>query len=199
MDFWDKTAGVYDIAELMNGKVWREMTELTERLVPKGARVLDCAAGTGNLSLAAAKKAESVLCTDLSRNMQRTAKGKVKAMGIKNISFDRRNIFHLDEEDESYDAVIAGNVLHLLSNPGRAVEELWRVTKKGGRILLPTFCTKGMGSVLLKAYKLAGFKPEKEYTPDELIKTLKGCGLGRVKARIIDGWVPCCYAVIYKD
>ncbi len=198
MDFWDKTAGVYDIAELMNRKVWCKMEELTERLIQKEAKVLDCAAGTGNLTFAAAKKAESVLCTDLSQNMQRTAKAKAKAMGITNVSFGRKNIFHLEEEDESYDAVIAGNVLHLLTNPQRAVEELWRVTKKGGIILLPTFATKGKGSILLKAYKLAGFKPEREYTPKELAETLKGYGLGTVKARVIDGWVPCCYAVIYK-
>ncbi len=199
MDFWDKTAGVYDLAEMMNGRVWREMTELTERLIPRGSRVLDCAAGTGNLSLAAAKKAESVLCTDLSHSMLRTAKAKAKAMGITNISFERKNIFHLEENDESYDAVIAGNVLHLLTDPKRAVEELWRVTKKGGRILLPTFCTKDMGSVLLKVCKLAGFRPEKEYTPRELLQALKGCVPGRLKARVIDGLVPCCYAVIYKD
>ncbi len=56
MDFWDKTAGIYDIAQIMNGKVWREMTDLTERLVPKRARVLDCAAGTGIFPLPPRKK-----------------------------------------------------------------------------------------------------------------------------------------------
>lgn len=65
-DFWDKIAGVYDLAESINGDVYHEMCAQTERLVPAGAKVLDCAAGTGELSLAAAKNAESVVCTDLS-------------------------------------------------------------------------------------------------------------------------------------
>lgn len=55
-DFWDKIAGVYDLAESINGDVYHEMCAQTERLVPAGAKVLDCAAGTGELSLAAREK-----------------------------------------------------------------------------------------------------------------------------------------------
>ena len=58
-NFWDKIAGVYDLAESINGDVYHEMCAQTERLVPAGAKVLDCAAGTGELSLAAAKNAAS--------------------------------------------------------------------------------------------------------------------------------------------
>ena len=50
-DFWDKIAGVYDLAESINGDVYHEMCAQTERLVPAGAKVLDCAAGTGICSL----------------------------------------------------------------------------------------------------------------------------------------------------
>ena len=64
MTFWDKVAGVYDIAESLNGKVYTEMCDITKQLIPEGAKVLDCAAGTGELTFAAAEKASSVLCTD---------------------------------------------------------------------------------------------------------------------------------------
>ena len=50
MDFWSTFARFYDVAEALNGSVYREMTEATARLVPHGAAVLDCAAGTGELS-----------------------------------------------------------------------------------------------------------------------------------------------------
>ena len=33
-DFWDKIAGVYDLAESINGDVYHEMCAQTERLVP---------------------------------------------------------------------------------------------------------------------------------------------------------------------
>ncbi len=203
MDFWDRTARLYDIFEsLLNGKVYREMVSITKNLVPRGAKVLECAGGTGELSLAAAEKADSVFCTDNSEKMLRVAEEKAKKRGIANIRFGRRNIFKLDADDDTYDIIIAGNVLHLLDDPESAVRELYRVTKHGGRILLPTFVTRacsGITSAMLDAYKLLGFNPSTEYTPRSYVFMLKGCNLGDVKAKVIKGTVPCCYAVITKN
>lgn len=198
MNFWDKIANVYDIAEAFNGKVYGKMTRLAAKLTPEGASVLDCAAGTGELSFAAAKKAKSVICTDYSRKMLDRAEKKTAAKGIKNITFEERDIFSLRDKDESFDTVIAGNVLHLLPNPEKAVKELYRVTKKGGRLLLPTFVTGEKRLLSIKLYRLIGFKPEREYTADEYIKMLKSCKVGRIKGKLIDGKIPCCFAVIYK-
>lgn len=198
MDFWDKISGFYDLAESINGDVYHEMCSLTERLVPAGARVLDCAAGTGELSLAAAKKAASVTCTDLSEKMLNNARRKAGFFGADNIVFETRNIFDLKDPDNTYDVVIAGNVLHLLKNPQGAVKELHRVLKPGGRLLLPTFTSKKHGKLLIKLYKAIGFAPEAEYSPSEYKKMLEECGLGRVQTKLIKGHIPCCYAMIIK-
>lgn len=202
MDFWNRFAGFYDLAEVLNGKVYREMTAITARLVPRGAKVLDCAAGTGELSIAAAKKAESVLCTDNSEGMLKVAEKKAKDRRLKNISFEQRNIFHLSEEDGYFDVVIAGNVLHLLDDPEAAVRELYRVTKKGGRILLPTFTlenSRPITELMLSIYKKLGFNPSTEYSPKSYVEMLKKTGCGTVKAKLIRGMIPCCYGVIIKD
>ena len=202
MDFWDRVANFYDLAEMLNGKAYREMCELTAKLTPRGARVLECACGTGELSLSAAKKAESILCTDNSEKMLEVARKKAEKEGAFHIGFERRNIFHLDDADETYDIVIAGNVLHLLDKPEDAVREMYRVTKRGGRILLPTFMTRGeskLSSLLLTAYKALGYEASTEYTPRSYVFMLKGFDLGTVKAKLIKGLVPVCYAVIVKD
>lgn len=199
MDFWDRFAGVYDLAESINGTVCKQTLDITTRLTPEGAKVLDCAAGTGELTFAAAKKAESVLCTDLSRNMLRTAQRKARAFGADNVAFAERNIFDLQDPDNTYDVVIAGNVLHLLSNPQGAVRELYRVLKPGGKLLLPTFTTRGRGKALIGIYKKLGFDPEAEYSPSEYKKMLEECGLGRVRTKLLNGLMPCCYAVIEKN
>ena len=197
MNFWDKISDLYDAIEAINGSVYKEMTDTVERLVPADAKVLDCAAGTGELSIAAAKKAESVLCTDLSGKMLKNAQKKTASLGIQNISFETRNLFHLDDPDETYDVVIAGNVLHLLTDPQAAVKELYRVTKKGGKLLLPTFTTADRGRVLMKLYKFAGFAPEHEYTPQEYKEMLQQTGYD-VRAKLIRGRIPCTFAVIKK-
>ncbi|MDE6731822.1 MAG: class I SAM-dependent methyltransferase [Oscillospiraceae bacterium] len=202
MDFWDKVARLYDAAEFLNGKVYREMVRLTKSLVPRHAAVLECAGGTGELSLAAAEKADSVFCTDNSETMLDVAREKARKRGFENIKFGRQNIFNISANDEEYDVVIAGNVLHLLENPENAVRELYRVTKRGGRILLPTFVTRASSAftkATLKIYELLRYNPSTEYTPRSYVFMLKGCNLGTVKAKLIKGMVPCCYAVIVKE
>lgn len=198
MTFWDKFAFLYDLGQSFNGKVLRGLEKTTEELVPKGALVLDTAAGTGRLTFAAAKKAERVVCTDISMPMLKQAKKKAQKENITNVEFDVREIFNLKDADETYDVVMAGNVLHLLDEPERAVRELWRVTKKGGRLILPTYMTGKKFNVLLKLYKLLGFNPSVEYTPEAYVKMLLKCGLGKVKMKTIRGILPNCYAVIEK-
>ena len=198
MDFWDRFAGVYDLAESINGSVYTEMCDITRRLVPAGAKVLDCGAGTGELSLAASDNADSVLCTDLSKNMLKQAQRKARALGADNIEFAARNIFDLQDPDDTYDVVIAGTVLHLLTNPQGAVKEMYRVLKPGGRLLLPTFTNKNSTRLLIGIYKKLGFDPAANYSPSEYKKMLGDCGLGRVRTKLIKGLVPCCYAVIEK-
>ena len=198
MDFWDRFAGLYDIGQSVNGKVQRRMAKQAAELISEGARVLDTAAGTGVLTMAAATKAEEVVCTDLSLPMLDQARAKAKKLGLANISFEARNIFELIDKDETYDIVMAGNVLHLLTDPKTAVRELARVTKRGGLLILPTY-TNIRDSAAIKLYKKLGFRQEQNFTPTSYKAMLEECNVGRVKAKLIEGMVPCCFAVIKKD
>ncbi len=74
--FWDRVAGLYDLFEWSNRQVNAAARTRVGELVPAGARVLDCAAGTGEFSLAASKRAGSVLCTDQSEAMLARARKK---------------------------------------------------------------------------------------------------------------------------
>ena len=78
--FWDRVAWLYDLAERSNRAVNAVAAARVAELVPVGARVLDCAAGTGEFSLAAAVRAGSVTCTDLSQAMLDQAKQKAKKL-----------------------------------------------------------------------------------------------------------------------
>lgn len=195
MTFWDKIAGIYDFAESLNPKSYRAMLEGIKAVVPEGANVLDCAAGTGELSIAAAEKAGHVFCTDMSLPMLERARKKSAKKGIKNISFGERDIFALPDDDNTYDISIAGNVLHLLEEPEKAVRELCRVTKRGGRLIVPTFMAKN-SSPLIKIYTLLGYRAFASYTIESYEKMLKNCGCGRVKVTKINGLLPVAFGVI---
>ena len=200
--FWDRIAGLYDLAERTNRKAYAGAAARAAELVPEGARVLDCAAGTGAFSLAAAVRAGSVLCTDQSETMLDRARKKAAKMGLTNISFARRDITALPDPDGAFDAVIAANVLHLLPEPEAAVRELWRVTAPGGRLILPTFLQGKVGAAygaLIKIYQGVGFHYEHAFTPETYRAFLERLELGPVTVEVIDGKVPEGIGVLEKQ
>ena len=191
--FWDRWAWFYDLAERSNRKAYAGAAARAAELVPAGARVLDCAAGTGAFSLAAAKRAGSVLCTDQSEAMLDRARKKAARMGLNNIAFARRDITALPDPDGSFDAVIAANVLHLLPRPETAVRELWRAAAPGGRLILPTFLQGKVGAAygaLIKIYQGVGFHYEHAFTPETYRAFLERLELGPVTVEVISGRVP---------
>ena len=191
--FWDRVAGLYDLAEWTNRKAYSAAAARAAELVPTGARVLDCAAGTGAFSLAAAERAGSVLCTDQSEAMLDQARKKAAKRGLTNIGFAQRDITALPDPDGAFDAVIAANVLHLLPRPEIAVRELCRVTAPGGRLILPTFLQGKVGAAygtLIKIYQGVGFHYEYAFTPETYREFLERLELGPVTVEVIDGRVP---------
>lgn len=199
--FWDRIAGLYDLAEQLNRGANSKAANQVAELVPSGASVLDCAAGTGAFSLAAAKRAGEVLCTDLSQPMLDRAAKNARKKGARNIRFALRDLTHLPEPDGSFDAVIAANVLHLLPDPEQAVRELWRVTRPGGRLILPTYLqgeTNAGFRAVIRLYSLVGFRFESAFTMESYRAFLEGMGLGVVHIERVPGRVPEAIAVMEK-
>lgn len=199
--FWDRVAKVYDFVERSNRSVVQGMAAETVKRIPKGANFLECAAGTGVISIAAASAARQVRCTDLSLSMLKQAKEKAQKFGLSNIEFAQRDLLHLQDADGSYDAVCAANVLHLLNSPDAAVRELWRVTASGGVLLLPTFL-QGQPDKLMKtliaAYKLFGFSPKHAFTLDSYRQFFESMSLPLQELILIPGRLPVGLAVLKK-
>lgn len=201
MNFWDRVAGLYDWVELTNRRVNSAAAVRVAWLVPEGARVLDCAAGTGLFALAAARRADSVLCTDLSQAMLLRAEKKARKQGLSNICFAVRDLTALPEGNGSFDVVIAANVLHLLPEPETAVRELWRVTAPGGRLILPTYLqgkAEAAYGTMIKIYQGAGFHYEHAFTPGTYRTFLENLCLAPVELEVIPGHVPEGIALLEK-
>lgn len=199
--FWDRWARFYDLTQWTNRRANAAAAARTAELIPPGATVLDCAAGTGQFSLAAAERAASVLCTDLSEAMLRQAERKACRRGLFNLRFARRDVTALPDPDDSFDAVIAANVLHLLPEPEQAVRELWRVTAPGGQLILPTYLqgkTEAAYGTVIKIYQGVGFHYEHAFTAETYWIFLKRLNLGRVTIETIPGRLPIGLAVLRK-
>ena len=77
---------------------------------------------------------------------------------FRNITYDQPDITALPCPDSSFDKVVAGNVIHLLDEPLKALKELDRVCRPGGMLIIPTYMNKdqkgetsGFASVVGKA------------------------------------------------
>ena len=126
-------------------------------------------------------------------------KKKCKSKGTTNVKFGLRDITKLSDSDNSFDVCIAGNILHLIDNPQKAIKELARVTKSGGMIILPTFLSKEgnlFAKLLLKAYKLIGFKPSYEWNIKEYKQMIKESSCGKARFKLLNGTIPVGFAVI---
>lgn len=200
MTFWDEIAGVYDLAVGFNRKANAETLRQVRELVPQWSSVLECAAGTGEFSLAAAERAGSVTCTDLSQAMLDRAEKKARRRGVTNISFAVRNLIDLPEGDGMYDVVIAANVLHLLERPERALRELWRVTAPGGRLILPTYLQgepTPYGRLSIALYRRMGFRYQRRFTMTSYRNFLRDKGLP-AQVKRVPGRIPVGLAVCEK-
>ena len=109
---------------------------------------------------------------------------------------------HLAYADERFDAVIAANVIHLLDDPLKAMAELDRVCKPGGKIIIPTYLNrddeKGKTSGFAKVVGKAGADFKRQFTLSSYQQFFSEAGYQNVTCKMIDGRVPCAVAVITK-
>ena len=126
--------------KIINRKTHKGLCNQVGGLITSSDKVLECACGTGLLSGVIAKKCKSLVATDFSVNMLKKAKKKYREYS--NIEFKEGNILQIEYPNENFDVVVAANVIHLLDEPYKALAEMDRVCRKGGRIIIPTYMNK---------------------------------------------------------
>ena len=198
--FWDNVAGVYDLFERAYNKRCYDGTgaRVAEEIDAED-NVLECACGTGSISVFLAKKCRKLTATDLSSEMMHRAEKNCN--GAKNVRFCKANIMELRSKDEAFDKVVAGNVIHLLDEPKKAIDELLRVCKKGGKVIIPTYINMGRDNseFLIKLFDFAGAHFTKQFNMETYKKFFADCGYESVKFDIVDGRMPCAIAIITKQ
>ena len=198
--FWDRVAGVYDIfVNVVNAKTHKELRNVIATQINHDDVVLECACGTGFLSAVIAPRCKSLVASDFSANMIKKAKKNCREFS--NITFKQGNILSIEDNDETFDVVVAANVIHLLDEPIKAVKELDRVCKVGGKIIIPTYMNKagdGKTTGLSKTIDIAGADFKREFTFNTYKDFFKELGYTNVEYTMIDGRVPCAVAIIKK-
>lgn len=139
---FDQVAAGYDrtntVMTFGNDALWRAAT--TRAVAPKrGERILDLAAGTASSSASLAASGADVVAADFSPGM--LAEGKRRHGHLTNLSFVEADAMILPFADDEFDAVTMSYGLRNVQHPKRALAELYRVTKPGGRLVINEFST----------------------------------------------------------
>ena len=198
--FWDYIANFYDFFEnLYNSKVNQELCKKVAERMSSNDNVLECACGTGMISVHIATKCRSLIATDFSQGM--LAKSRKRCKKIKNIRVEKANILQLEYPNESFDKVVAANVIHLLDQPDIAISELIRVCKKGGKIIIPTYIiTKeyGISTILIRLINHFAKTFLYQFNEQSYKNFFKKLGYSQIDFEVINGRTVCCIAVITK-
>lgn len=131
-DYFDQVSSQWDtLRKGLYGDEVREAIINAAKLGPHDT-VLDVGAGTGFLTEAAAKVGGKVIALDLSNAMTHEA---ISKLGGKNVEFKVGSVERIPLGDSSVDAVVGNMFLHHCPDPEKAIREMSRVLRPGGRIV----------------------------------------------------------------
>lgn len=120
--------------------LWRK-TLVKYSGVQAGARVLDCATGTGDLAIEFKKHVGpngTVIGTDFCAEMLGPAPGKAKDRGL-DITFEQADVTQLQYADNTFDVCSISFGIRNVGDPVKALKEMARVTKPGGTVMVLEF------------------------------------------------------------
>lgn len=166
----------------------RVLIEVTEALKGEGA-VLDVGAGAGYFSLAIASKLERgrVICLDLSREMlghlRRTAQKKHLSDRIELLE---GSAYQIRLDAGCMDVAISNGVLHELVRPQLVLQEMVRVVRPGGRVIVTDFRDTWLGRRIASAHRSEDHGP---FGQQELRKLFLDVGLENIRVTAIRHFV----------
>jgi ubiquinone/menaquinone biosynthesis C-methylase UbiE len=130
---WTEYIPEYEASE----KHWRLFFSPEE---VKGKTVLDAGCGTGVFSVIFAKNgASKVTGIDISEGSLSTARDLQNRFGVENTEFSKEDMLALPYDDASFDIVWAWGTVHHTTDPLQAIDNLVRILKPGGAILLAVY------------------------------------------------------------
>ena len=138
--FWDKRSQKYDDDIKKHDSLYEKSISNTTSLLTSSDVVLDFGCASGEMSLDIAPHVQRVHGIDPSVKMIELANQKARDRRADNITFDHIDAFDQRLSSNSFSAVVAFNVFHLLDDAPKVLARLHDLLEAGGLLISQTPC-----------------------------------------------------------
>lgn len=141
-EFWDRASKNYDKTEERFEYIHSKSRENTKKYLNGSNIVLDYGCGTGTTSCEIANRVKEIHAIDISSKMIEIAKRKAVASKVENINFVQTDIFDKRCKKESFDVILAFNMLHTVIDPQVVMRRIYELLKPEGLFISVTPCLR---------------------------------------------------------
>ena len=146
------------------------------------ARIVELGVGTG-ISLPLYERKHRITGVDLSRDMLDLARKRVAEDKLGHVEgLHEMDAGNLEFPDRSFDAAMAMFVMTVVPEPGRVLDEMIRVVRPGGRVVLVNHFSVDKGARALIERGMERFSSKLGWRPNFPIETV----LGRPELRLVE-------------
>lgn len=149
---------IYD--EMDHSEVNRRFVDDLLAMGGIGCDILDLGTGTARIPIELCKRVDDcrVLASDGAQSMLEVARYNVAVCSLETrIQLHLGDAKELNIDDETFDTVISNSLIHHLPDPSRAIKEIARLVRAGGRIFVRDLC-----------------RPDSEESVEEIVQRIAG-------------------------
>lgn len=155
VEFWDKISKNYDSRNMAKyAGTYNKTVELSKKYLKDTDTVLDYGCGTGITTIELAQDVKKVYAIDTSSEMIKVAQIKAENNGISNIEFDVSDIFNEQFQENSFDVVMAFNILCYLKDLNKMLDQVYKLLKPDGVFISATDCLGDKKTLVTQAQSL---------------------------------------------
>ncbi|MDP6860697.1 MAG: metalloregulator ArsR/SmtB family transcription factor [Verrucomicrobiales bacterium] len=177
--YFDELAGNFG-QKYVPGRSWKSLAEMLLQIMDPGI-VADLGSGEGTLTQLLAQRATKVIAIDSSNKMISYASKISQENGYDNIEYRLGDIESPPIDDNTVNLTILSQALHHTTKPQIAIDEAFRITAPGGRVVILDLLRHDFEQAHeLYADVWLGF------TEIELIEYLKNAGFISIQTAIVD-------------
>lgn len=141
-EFWDKSSKDYDKTEKRFEYIHSKSRKNTKKYLKDSNIILDYGCGTGTTSCEFADRVKEIYAIDISSKMIEIAREKALVKKIENVNLVQTDIFDKRFSKESFDVVLAFNMLHTVPDPHNVVKKIYELLKPEGLFISVTPCLR---------------------------------------------------------